>query len=186
MAAHRRLRADAARNHKHLLQVAFETFAVEGVSVSIDKIAKCAGVGPGTIYRHFPTKHALFAAVLEMRLSRIVEYGHKLLEDDAPGEALSAFFLAAVTSQSGDLALVDAFTGDGFDVGANSPEVEGAFLGLLGELLATAQREGAAKPELNTRQIRALLVGCRAMQRYVIDPREAARLTDVVLAGIRP
>lgn len=185
MAVHKSPRADAVRNRKHLLQVAFETFAVEGVSASIDKIAKCAGVGPGTIYRHFPTKHALFGAVLEMRLSRIVKYGHELLDSDAPGEALSAFFMAAVTSQSGDLALVDAFTGDSFDVGANTPEVEGAFLGLLSELLAAAQREGVVSPDLDTRQVRALLVGCRAMQRYVTDPEEAARLTEVVLAGIR-
>jgi len=59
----RPLRADAARNRARVLEVAYDTFAAEGLSVPIDEIARRAGVGAGTVYRHFPTKDDLFLAV---------------------------------------------------------------------------------------------------------------------------
>jgi len=58
----RKPRVDAARNRARVLEVAYETFAAEGLSVPIDEIARRAGVGAGTVYRHFPTKEALFHA----------------------------------------------------------------------------------------------------------------------------
>src|ERR1700738_1340291 len=61
------LRADAARNRARVLETAYETFAAEGLSVPIDEIARRAGVGAGTVYRHFPTKEALFQAVIRDR-----------------------------------------------------------------------------------------------------------------------
>ena len=69
----RPMRADAARNRARVLEVAYETFAAEGVAVPIDEIARRAGVGAGTVYRHFPTKEALFQAVFEDRVRHIVE-----------------------------------------------------------------------------------------------------------------
>ena len=69
----RPLRADAARNRARVLEVAYETFAAEGLSVPIDEIARRAGVGAGTVYRHFPTKEDLFRAVVESRLRRVID-----------------------------------------------------------------------------------------------------------------
>lgn len=66
-ASSRRPRADAARNRAHILSVAEKGFADQGVELAMDAIAKRAGVGPGTLYRHFPTREALVAAVLEER-----------------------------------------------------------------------------------------------------------------------
>ena len=66
----RPLRADAARNRARVLEVAYDTFAAEGLSVPIDEIARRAGVGAGTVYRHFPTKEDLFRAVVDDRLRR--------------------------------------------------------------------------------------------------------------------
>ena len=63
----RPLRADAARNRARVLEVAYDTFAAEGLSVPIDEIARRAGVGAGTVYRHFPTKDDLYRAVVEDR-----------------------------------------------------------------------------------------------------------------------
>ncbi len=81
----RPLRADAARNRARVLDVAYETFAAEGLSVPIDEIARRAGVGAGTVYRHFPTKESLFAAVIENRMQRIVDDGYALLKSEGPG-----------------------------------------------------------------------------------------------------
>ena len=71
----RPLRADAARNRARVLEVAYETFAAEGLSVPIDEIARRAGVGAGTVYRHFPTKEDLFRAVVDGPDQRIVDEG---------------------------------------------------------------------------------------------------------------
>ncbi len=72
--AEKPMRADAARNRAKVLEVAYETFAAEGLAVPIDEIARRAGVGAGTVYRHFPTKEALFGAVFEDRMRRIADY----------------------------------------------------------------------------------------------------------------
>ena len=64
-------RADAQRNKTHILEVASDAFAEEGINVSMDSIAKRAGVGPGTLYRHFPSREALLAALLETHHANI-------------------------------------------------------------------------------------------------------------------
>src|SRR5215218_10822981 len=92
----RPLRADAARNRARVLEVAYETFAAEGLAVPIDEIARRAGVGAGTVYRHFPTKEELFRAVIQDRISRIVDDGRDLLASGHAGEALFTFLRSMV------------------------------------------------------------------------------------------
>src|SRR6516162_2940746 len=92
----RPLRADAARNRARVLEVAYDTFAAEGLSVPIDEIARRAGVGAGTVYRHFPTKEDLYRAVVEDRLEHIVECGRALLTTKGAGEALFSFLRSMV------------------------------------------------------------------------------------------
>ena len=75
----RPLRADAARNRARVLEIAYETFAAEGLGVPIDEIARRAGVGAGTVYRHFPTKEDLYRAVVEDRIRRITDDGRVLV-----------------------------------------------------------------------------------------------------------
>ena len=87
---HRALRADAARNRGRILEVAYETFAAEGVAAPIDEIARRAGVGAGTVYRNFPTKEALFTAVFEDRIATMLERARALLATD-PTDALFVF-----------------------------------------------------------------------------------------------
>src|SRR3954466_6963506 len=92
----RPLRADAVRNRARVLEVAYETLAAEGVGVPIDEIARRAGVGAGTVYRHFPTKEALLAAVVEDRLRSIIDVGRDLLTNEEPGQALFAFLRSMI------------------------------------------------------------------------------------------
>src|SRR6188472_2287979 len=80
----RPVRADAARNRARVLEIAYETFAAEGLSVPIDEVARRAGVGAGTVYRHFPTKEALFQAVFEDRVRHIVDDGRALVASEGP------------------------------------------------------------------------------------------------------
>ncbi|KAA1431688.1 TetR/AcrR family transcriptional regulator [Mycolicibacter arupensis] len=176
----RPLRADAARNRARVLEVAYETFASEGLSVPIDEIARRAKVGAGTIYRHFPTKEELFQAVVQDHIRRLVEGGYALLESDGPGEALFGFLRSMVRWGAKDRGVVEALAGLGIGVGQ---EAEGAFLALLGELLQSAQDAGTARRDVDTRDVKSLLVGCQAMESY--NPQSAERVTDVVIDGLR-
>ncbi|MBJ7383835.1 MAG: TetR/AcrR family transcriptional regulator, partial [Mycolicibacterium sp.] len=110
----RPMRADAARNRAKVLEVAYETFAAEGLAVPIDEIARRAGVGAGTVYRHFPTKEALFQAVIEDRVRSIVDRAHELLAAD-PGTALFEFLREMVRTAAADHGIADALAGYGVD-----------------------------------------------------------------------
>ena len=180
----RPLRADAARNRARVLEVAYESFAAEGLSVPIDEIARRAGVGAGTVYRHFPTKEALFAAVTEDRMQRLVDDGDALLKSDGPGEAIFTF-LRSIVLQWGatDRGLVDALSGVGIDIAAAVPDAEDAFLAVLGELLRAAQQAGTVRKDIGVREVKTILVGCQAMEAY--NSALAERVTDVVIDGLR-
>ncbi|MFI6853742.1 TetR/AcrR family transcriptional regulator [Streptomyces sp. NPDC050416] len=88
MAQVRPMRADARRNYERLLKVAAEAFAEHGEGASLDDIAKRAGVGSGTLYRHFPTRHALLEAAYLDRVEAIVARADELAAELPPGEAL--------------------------------------------------------------------------------------------------
>ena len=177
-------RADAARNRARVLEVAYDTFAAEGLSVPIDEVARRAGVGAGTVYRHFPTKEALFAAVIQDRMQRLIDDGYSLLESDGPGEALFTF-LRSVVLQWGatNRGLADALAGFGIDIASAAPDAEEAFLALLGELLRAAQEAGTARKDLDAREVKTILVGCLAMEAY--NSALADRVTEVVVDGLR-
>ncbi|OBK34824.1 TetR family transcriptional regulator [Mycobacterium sp. 1245111.1] len=178
------LRADAARNRARVLETAYETFAAEGLSVPIDEIARRAGVGAGTVYRHFPTKEDLFMAVVDSRLRHIIAGGHALLGDPGPGEALFTFLRSMVLDFGAtDQGLVDALAGMGIDINSAAPDAEQGFRDLLGELLRAAQRAGTVRADVDVPEVKALLVGCQAMQGY--DQERAERVTDVVIDGLR-
>jgi AcrR family transcriptional regulator len=180
----RPLRADAARNRARVLEVAYETFAADGLSVPIDEIARRAGVGAGTVYRHFPTKDDLFRAVVEDRIRRIVDEGRTLLATPDRGEALFTF-LRSIVLQWGatDRGLTDALAGVGIDIKTSIPQVEDDFLGLLDDLLRAAQKAGTVRADIAVPDIKAILVGAQAMQ--AAKPDAAERLTEVILDGLR-
>ena len=173
------MRADAARNRARVLEVAYQTFAADGLSVPIDEIARRAGVGAGTVYRHFPAKEDLIEAVIADQLQRIVDAGHALIEAGEPGEALFTFLRSAVEWSATNRGLVDALAGSDIEIGG----ADELFMNLLGELLRAAQEAGTARKDVGVAHVKALMVGLQAMQSYNDDA--AARLTEVVLDGLR-
>jgi len=180
----RTLRADAARNRARVLQVAYDTFAADGLGVPIDEIARRAGVGAGTVYRHFPTKEALFAAVVDDRLRRIIGAARDLLATEGPGEALFAFLREMVRNGATDHGLVDALVGYGLDLDVAAPGAELAFLDMLGDLLTAAQEAGTVRADLGVAEIKALLVVCKVPQLYGGEVSE--RVARVIEDGLRP
>ena len=178
----RPMRADAARNRERLLAVAYDTFATEGLAVPIDEIARRAGVGPGTVYRHFPTKEALFEAVIGERVRSVVEYGRTLLAED-PGTAVLEFLREMVRSSASDHGLADALSGYGIDIDVAAPGAEAAFVGLMSELLSAAQRAGAVRADVGVAELKALLMVCKSTQAH--GDGVADRIADVIVDGLR-
>jgi AcrR family transcriptional regulator len=177
--AERPLRADAARNRARVLEAALEAFAAKGLSVPIDDIARLAGVGAGTVYRHFPAKEDLVLAVIADQMHRIIEGGYALLEAGEPGEALFTFLRAAVEWSATNRGLVDTLAASDVEV---KPEAQ--FLELLGELLRAAHAAGTVRNDVGVADVKALMVGLQAMQSY--NDGASERLTEVVLDGLRP
>ena len=180
----RPLRADAARNRARVLEVAYETFAAEGLSVPIDEIARRAGVGAGTVYRHFPTKDDLYRAVVEDRITTIIEGGRALIDAGDPGNALFTFLRSMVLQWGAtDQGLTEALAGVGIDISAAMPDVEQGFLAMLDDLLQAAQKAGTVRDDLSVRDVKALLTGASAVQ--AAYPDTAERVTEVFLDGLR-
>src|SRR3954465_3690398 len=110
--AGRPLRADARRNRERVLTAAREVFAEHGSEAQMDDVARRAEVGVGTVYRHFPTKEALFAALLEDTFARIADRARLALEQEDAWEAFTALMWDAGESLAGDRALAEAMQAD--------------------------------------------------------------------------
>jgi AcrR family transcriptional regulator len=177
------LRADAARNRARVLQVAYETFAAEGLGVPIDEIARRAGVGAGTVYRHFPTKESLFQAIVADRMEQLVDSARALVSTD-PSQALYGFLVRMIELAAVDQGLADALAGIGVDLATVVPEGEREFMAVLAELLRQGQRAGTVRSDVDAKDIKTLLVGLQAMQRYRGDDEALMRVFQVVRDGL--
>jgi AcrR family transcriptional regulator len=178
----RPLRADARRNRDKVLAAARAAFAEHGFAVPLDDIAAAAGVGPGTVYRHFPTKEALFEAVSLARVQDLVADARERAGATDPGAAFDGF-LARVAEEAGAKRdLPDALGG----VGASGmAEVVKELHEALGVLLGRAQAAGVVRPELTVPDLIALFKGMLATVRTDPDPGLSERVFAVVRDGLR-
>jgi AcrR family transcriptional regulator len=193
------MRADARRNRARILEVAFATFAAEGLSVPVHEIARRAGVGTGTVSRHFPTKEALFQALIEHRAAQLLDEADALARGHADDPAAAFFaFLGLLTADLGvDRGLADALAGAGIDL--EQTDAGQQVTARLGQLLDQAQRAGAVRPDVRLTDVKALMTGClipdadapRAAPATPADPArpepspEVRRRLAVVCAGLR-
>ena len=155
----RPLRADARRNRQQLLKAATAAFAAEGLSVPLDEIARRAAVGPGTLYRHFPTKEALFEAVLHERLQRLADEARALRGAADPATALLGFIGRLVEEAAPKRDLVDALADGGADFSAALAATAAQLRSEIGDLLARAQSTGAIRDDVTTADLMALIRG---------------------------
>src|SRR6185437_6335643 len=132
----RPLRADALRNRARILEAAETVFAVEGIEVPVDLIAEKAGVGVGTLYRHFPTKEKLCEAVLLDRLSALTIDAQALSDADDPKAAFFDFLAHVVEEGAAKRDLMVAVMGAGLEFEESSVAVKNALREAIGVLLA--------------------------------------------------
>jgi AcrR family transcriptional regulator len=174
------LRADARRNRARVLEVAEQTFAAEGLSVPIDTIAERAGVGVGTVYRHFPTKDALFVAIVADRLQRLIDQARELTTADDPGGAFFGFLDDLIDQALANKALVDALSES---AAVELADLAQEFSEAEADLLSRAQRAGAVRPDVRASHLKALVSSCLTMVSQAEDNRH---LIGIVFDGLRP
>jgi AcrR family transcriptional regulator len=182
----RALRADARKNRERLLVSAEEVFAERGVSVPVDDVASRAGVGVGTLYRHFPTKEALIAAVLATRLEQLAAESAAATLDPDPGAALFAFAerLGAEVAVKHDLA--DALVEAGVDVKAEMADVMEQMKANVEALITRAQQAGAVRDDVGADELFGLVVAtCSAAKLQGLDEAARRRMIRVVFDGLR-
>ncbi|WP_280363890.1 TetR/AcrR family transcriptional regulator [Nocardia wallacei] len=179
------MRADARRNRDLVLATARDMLSAEGLSVSFDEIARRAGVGVGTVYRHFPTREALYEAVLRGRLEQFVEDAQGLAAADAdPGRTFLDYFTRLV----GEVALNQALC-ETLETGTEaivSEEVRDQFRAQFATLLRRAQHAGTVRSDLDTADAMDLLVGAATAERRAHRRGAPNHALTVVLAGLRP
>jgi AcrR family transcriptional regulator len=181
--AERSLRADARRNRERVLEAARRAFAEQGYAVPLDEIAAAAGVGPGTVYRHFPTKEALFEAVSAANVQDLAADARDRAQAADPGLALDGFLDRVAEQALAKRDLPDALAGAGAEVVAAAvAELHDA----LGVLLAKAQDAGGVRRDVSVSDLIALLKGLLHAVRGDPDPEVGHRLLAVVRDGLRP
>ncbi|PXY31006.1 TetR/AcrR family transcriptional regulator [Prauserella muralis] len=179
-------RADAVRNRAKVLSAADEVFVEHGTDASTDQIAKRAGVGIGTVFRHFPTKELLLEAVFAERLRRVGEQARTMATRQAPDEAFRELFGTLVADSGAKQALAEALTEAGVDVRESASPVEDELRAALGELLARAQQAGGIRDDIGIDEVIALLVGASQAIGKTLDVSMRARTLNVFLDGMRP
>ncbi|MEU4240202.1 helix-turn-helix domain-containing protein [Actinoplanes sp. NPDC026619] len=177
-------RADAVRNRARILDAAEKVLVERGTTVSTEEIAKAAGVGIGTLFRHFPTKEELVRGVFEARLQRLAEDATRLAESDDPGAALATFLRQAVDQSEVKNALAGMLTAAGLEIQSGEPQR--ALREALGTLLRRAQQSGAVRQDLEVPELIGLLAGTSKAMEYAGGSAPArSRILDVVLTGLR-
>jgi AcrR family transcriptional regulator len=177
------LRADAERNRRRVLEVAQEVFASEGLSVRVEEIARRAGVGVGTVYRHFPTKEALFQAIVVDRIGRSAAHAERLNDAEDPGAAVFALIEHLVAEGAAKKDFVDALGG----AIPSSPDVQTSkrrFRDALGRLLSRAQKARAVRADVDVADVISLVHGVLADPHA--SPATRARRAAIICDGLRP
>ncbi len=181
------LRADARRNRERVLRAADSVFAAQGTSAPTEEVARAAGVGIGTVFRHFPTKEALLQAVLLARLEHLVEQARELAGAEDPGEAFFGFLRHIVTESAAKIAFADAVAAAGIDVGALAADTGPRLRDALGVLLERAQRAAAVRADVEVPEVHALIVGIsRAAELSGWDESVRDRTLAIAFDGLRP
>jgi AcrR family transcriptional regulator len=180
------LRADARRNRDRLLEAARTAFAAQGLSVPLDEIARRAGVGPGTLYRHFPAKEALFEAVLHDRIQRLADEARALRSAPDAGAALLGFIDRLIAEAALKRDLVDALASVGAELNAGLAETGAQLRSEIRDLLVRAQRQGAIRDDIGIADLMAIIAGMLfALQRRSGDQADPRRAVAVLRDGLR-
>jgi AcrR family transcriptional regulator len=184
--AARKPRADAQRNRERILEVAKQAFTQSGVNASLDDIAKDAAVGPGTLYRHFPTRGDLLEAVYRSEVEKLAAAERKFAESMPPIEALRAWMLLFVDYIAAKQIIAPALH---TLVGGSSKLFEGSrgrIQGAIDALVRRAIQSGDIRKDLEPFDLLRALIGVSHVASTPDWQQSARRLVDILITGSRP
>ena len=184
--APRRPRADAQRNHERILEIAKEAFTRSGANINLDELARDAGVGPGTLYRHFPTRGALVEAVYRSEVEKLAAAERKFAETMPPIEALRAWMLLFVDYIATKQIIAPALN---TLVGGPSKVFEssgGQIKAAIDSLVKRAIESGDIRPDLDPFDLLRALIGVSNVASAPNWQQSARRLVGILIAGSRP
>jgi AcrR family transcriptional regulator len=181
----RPLRADAERNRRALLDAAEAAFSERGLDVGVAEIAQRAGVGRGTVFRRFPSKEHLIAAIVVDRMADATARGRALLDAPDAGEGLFAFLSDMVARRQSDRALFDAIA-DTFLSNTEIRAAQAELVEVLDALVSRAQDSGAVRADVGALDVLMLIKGlCEAIGPFqAIDPNIGERHLDLMRAAL--
>ena len=182
----RKPRADAERNRERILEVAKGAFARSGANASLDDIAKQAGVGPGTLYRHFPTREKLLEGVYRAELEKLAAAEQEFAQTMAPIDALRAWlllFVDAIAAKHLIAPALNTLLGDPKKVfEASYAKMHEALRALVNRAIAS----GDVREDLDPLDLLWALVGVANAATSPDWLQSAKRLVDILIAGSRP
>jgi AcrR family transcriptional regulator len=178
-------RVDARTNRGRILEVADEVFGRGGESASTEEVARLAGVGIATVFRHFPTKAALLEAVLVRRFDHLRERAEALLDAADAGSAFFDFFGQLVADAATKIAIGEALLDAGGTADGEARQASTRLRQAVGTLLRRAQRAGAVRADVELPEVYALLVGTsRAAAQGNLDAMGKQRMLAIVFDGL--
>jgi AcrR family transcriptional regulator len=182
------MRADAQRNYTRLLDAASAAFAEHGADdVSLEEIARRAGVGIGTLYRHFPTRQALLEAVYRDQVELLRARAEELLKAESPGDALAEWLRALMRFSSTKHSLTSALLATLGKESELLSSCASVIRGAADVLLARAQQAGVVRPDAGSGDVIRLVHAVNiATQRGSADPGQADRMLALILDGLLP
>jgi AcrR family transcriptional regulator len=188
-ASERHLRADAQRNRERILEAATMLMATHGIDVPIDEIAQLARVGVGTVYRNFPTKGALFEALLMARIEPLVVAARSAATAEDPADAFVTFVRRLCDEFADFRALADALAASGVDITVAKQEIAGDLIAAVSQLLLRAQEVGHIRPDVTITDVSAMMAGLSHTDPLYMDPSQRKRcvalVCDSLLVGAR-
>lgn len=182
----RKPRTDAQRNRERILAVAKEAFTRSGADASLDDIATQAGVGPGTLYRHFPTRDALVEAVYRTEVEKLAAAERDFAESMPPIEALRAWMLLFVDHIATKQIIAPALN---TLVGGPTKLYEGShgqIRGAIDALVKRAIKSGDIRKDLDSFDLLRALIGVAHVASSPDWQQSARRLVDILITGSRP
>ena len=182
----RALRSDAAHNRDGLLAAATRVLASAEGEPSLRAIAREAGVGIATLYRHFPTREALVAAVYQDQVDRLTSGARELLEQESPSVALRRWmdlFGTWVAAKNGMLATLLSMIDSGDLAHAQTRD---QLLAAISAILDAGVTAGDLRSDVTPEEVSAALIGIFTVTQQPGNPVAADRLLDILLDGLRP
>jgi AcrR family transcriptional regulator len=179
------MRADAARNRQQILVAAQRMIERDGPSVPLDDIARAAGVGAGTLHRHFPTKEGLLGEIVVDRVTAMTYQVSKLADAQNAGDALITAISLMLDEGDRSAVLKASLLGTDFDLRVAAPDAVEQLRSAVGQLLTKAQRANEIRNDIDTNDLMSLVAGAFVAEQHAGDRPNRQRLAYILFDSLR-